>query len=999
MNPLPLKYNPGFSDDEELIRLFVVRGESLDLILRTIGENTGPSNQHVLVVGPRGSGKTVLVRRVAAELRTNPRYAAWFPVIFAEESYEVSTPGEFWLEALFRLADQTKSERWCEAYKEIKQEADDVRVRERALVQLLNFTTESGKRILLIVENLNMLLGEQLTDHDAWDLRHTLVNEPKIMMLGTAVARFSKISNSGKPWFELFGVHTLGPLSLEECSVLWRAITDKDLSESQIRPIQILTGGNPRLIRILAEFANKNSFRDLMSNLTHLIDEHTEYFKSQLDTLPANERKAFVALLDLWDPMPARSVAHNARMPVSTTSAYLNRLVSRGAVAIANFPGRKKLYESAERLYNIYYLMRKRGHPSNRVRAAVRFMVQFYPGRELVRPVADLAREACRLEPSLRADHYEAYKGIVDTCSEELRPEIVEATPAEFFDSPDAPRALRAFGDAKKRRRASALVVRGHTIQHKKGDWVQAATLYRKATEICPEYGHAWAHLGQVLYYWAKKYEEATAALERAVQLSPQDDWAWHHLGRVRLLVRQASGAEKAFRQATELKPSDAAGWVGLSDALHDLGRYEEAEQASKRSIAESRGNEAASGWGHLGELYHYHLSRHQEAEKAYRESLAMEKSRNGWVLFNYGNLLMEHLGRVKEAEESYRQAEVFFRKELEQQPRNAKAWWYLGEIMAETKARHREAVEAFRKAIEFDPAGTCSRHTLIDLLLELGDFEAAEQVCRDEIQVQPSHRSWAELGRLMEKAGRFEKAEECFSNALKFDDERAAWTWLHLGELQLMRLGKTDEARISLQKAADILGWKSDAWPLLLELRLSQGEDIISVIEEANRVVQERRGDPDCLNDLAWRFQQSGREDILVEAERFARQAVQGKKADNWMAVHTLAVILARQGRWREALEIAPSFFDAATEAKAAVRGCIDFAISAASAGYASDVLKILVESRGKTALEPLEVGLRKFLKESPLTAQEISEVANDVADQIRQKQAESHKIPGSAD
>ena len=60
-------------------------------------------------------------------------------------------------------------------------------LRDRALVQLLEFSTERGKRILLIVENLDMLLGDQLKGHDAWDLRHTLVNGARIMMLGTAI--------------------------------------------------------------------------------------------------------------------------------------------------------------------------------------------------------------------------------------------------------------------------------------------------------------------------------------------------------------------------------------------------------------------------------------------------------------------------------------------------------------------------------------------------------------------------------------------------------------------------------------------------------------------------------------------------------------------------------------------------------------------------------------------------------------------------------------------
>ena len=657
MSQLPLKYNPGFADDEDLIRLFVVRQQCLDFILRTIDENNGPSNQHVLVVGPRGSGKTTLVRRVASELRTNSKYNGWFPVIFAEESYEVSTPGEFWLEALLRLADQTKSERWCKAYNEIKLETDDVRVRDRALVQLLEFSTERGKRILLIVENLNMLLGDQLKGHDAWDLRHTLVNEPRIMMLGTAITRFSEISNSGKAWFELFAVHTLDPLSPMECSVLWRAITGRSLPHTQFRPMQILTGGNPRFVRILAEFAHGDSFRDLMNDLIHLIDEHTEYFKSQLDTLPANERKAFVALLDLWDPVTAREVARNARMPVSTASAYLNRLISRGAVSLVEPSGRKKLYQSTERLYNIYYLMRKRGHPSNRVRAAVRFMVQFYSRRQLVKSVARLAREACMLEPNRRADHYEAYKDIVGTCPEELRPDIVEATPIEFFDSPNAPRAVLAYGESKKKESARQLVLRGHTLQDEQGDWVGAEYLYRRATVIDPEYGHAWAHLGVALYAGAKNYKEAIDALEKAVQLSPNDSWAWYHIGKLRESQGNNEEAERAYRRATEFDPTDASGWMGLGSILHDLGRYSESEEAYKAAIKKGRGKQVANGWGELGELYHYHLSRHQEAEEAYRKSLSLHSSNDGLTLLNLGVLLADCLGRVPEAEAYFQNA------------------------------------------------------------------------------------------------------------------------------------------------------------------------------------------------------------------------------------------------------------------------------------------------------------------------------------------------------
>ena len=414
-----LKYNPGVHGDQELVDGFAVRHHNLELILEVIRENTDASNQHLLIVGPRGSGKTTLVRRVAAEIRRDPDLeAVWYPIVFAEESYLISSPGEFWLETLFHLGEQTRDERWDRAYQELRQELDEDRLRQRALAQLMDFATESGRRVLLIVENMNMLLGEQMKGTGDWDLRHTLLNEPRVMLLGTATSRFEGIERIDQAWFELLAIQDLQPLDSEECSALWEAITSEQPHAARLRPIQILTGGNPRLLRILAGFAAGRSFRELMSQLVHLIDEHTEYFKGHLDNLPAQERKVFVSLLELWDPASSRDVAQAARLGVSKTSSLLSRLVSRGAVQLVSQRGRRKIYQASERLFNIYYLMRRRGHPSNRVRAAVAFMVQFYREKELVHAKGALAREAHglpmealdRVAPVLddAADHEEA---------------------------------------------------------------------------------------------------------------------------------------------------------------------------------------------------------------------------------------------------------------------------------------------------------------------------------------------------------------------------------------------------------------------------------------------------------------------------------------------------------------------------------------------------------------------------------------------------------------
>ena len=54
MDKVVMKYNPAFLKPEELVASFAVRHGELETIMRIIKENVTKSNQHVLVVGPRG---------------------------------------------------------------------------------------------------------------------------------------------------------------------------------------------------------------------------------------------------------------------------------------------------------------------------------------------------------------------------------------------------------------------------------------------------------------------------------------------------------------------------------------------------------------------------------------------------------------------------------------------------------------------------------------------------------------------------------------------------------------------------------------------------------------------------------------------------------------------------------------------------------------------------------------------------------------------------------
>ena len=54
------KYNPAFLSKDELIESFVVRYAELKLIVQAVQENVTESNQHILVMGPRGIARRCL---------------------------------------------------------------------------------------------------------------------------------------------------------------------------------------------------------------------------------------------------------------------------------------------------------------------------------------------------------------------------------------------------------------------------------------------------------------------------------------------------------------------------------------------------------------------------------------------------------------------------------------------------------------------------------------------------------------------------------------------------------------------------------------------------------------------------------------------------------------------------------------------------------------------------------------------------------------------------
>jgi tetratricopeptide (TPR) repeat protein len=705
-----MKHNPAFLTREELVQSFVVRHVDLELVLERLREGGEGPNQHILLIGPRGIGKTTLVLRVAAAVEAEPELnKKWYPLVFSEESYEVATAAEFWLEAILHLADQTGDARLHATYDELKKQRDEQRLYEQALARLMDFADAQGKRLLVIVENMNMILGEQLSPGDGWTLRHTFQNEHRIMMLGTATTRFDEIENIKKAMYDLFWTHDLRPLDTEECRAVWASVTGKEISARRVRPIQILTGGSPRLLTILAAFAADISLRELMSKLTQLVDEHTTYFKSNLESLPAAERKVYVALADIWSPATAREVADAARFDVNKASALLHRLVQRGAVVEAKKKGRKVSYQVAERMYNIYHLMRRRGGEASRVRAVVDFMVHMYDEEGLVDVTRAIADEACRVDPEVRRDHFAAFRSILEhTSSPEARASLWTSIEPEFFKLEDAPSEIKdllhSSGHVKVREKRTTYVAtpsRGEDAREPWGieQWMEAINqgevsleqmerAARKDVEVTPNRCDAWIRLGLSLSQ-LDRFDEAEAAARKVIELDPKSPLGFVmlgglletrgrdaeaadayerslmleprvagvacSLGNLRQKLKDHSAAEKAFRLAIGIQPSNAAAWNGCSMALGDLERYEEAEKTIRQAIRLDVGD--ANSWIVLSGVL-MEEGRIEESGRALEDALRLYK--DNWNEVVIRSLIASHLvdlGKWQEALEEANRA------------------------------------------------------------------------------------------------------------------------------------------------------------------------------------------------------------------------------------------------------------------------------------------------------------------------------------------------------
>ncbi len=336
---------------------------------------------------------------------------------------------------------------------------------------------------------------------------------------------------------------------------------------------------------------------------------------------------------------------------------------------------------------------------------------------------------------------------------------------------------------------------------------------------------------------------------------------------------------------------------------------------------------------------------------------------------------------------ERHDEAEKAFRKAIEIDPDDSQAWIRLGILLSEKRERHHEAEKAFRKAIEIDPNLAPVWGMLGSLLSKSIDrHNEAEEAFSKAIDINPNiHPIWTLLGNFLSKKERYDEAERALRKAIDINPNFAP-AWGMLGSLLSKNLDRHNEAEKAYNIAIELNPEFQVLWINLFELQYKTLNNPKRALKTAEKYLKSNNRSVQALNSLAWCIYENKYNNLLNKAEEWSREAVQKNELSSHIK-HSLASILGRQEKWDESLKLAQQFLKDDDIIKKGTKEITDYFITAAASGNAKKALEILKQYKDNPTLEPITIGLKIFIGEEFITAQEIKEIGEDVAKRIHEQ------------
>ena len=387
------RFAPYEMSAESVRHLATGREEPLAMVLRTIESNRkeAGANRHLMLMGPRGIGKSFFLRLLQVTL--HDRAVPVELVLLPEEQSNLTNPASLLRELRRVLIGAPPASVMPDLGKQ-PGEAWDQAVED--LATAIDAKTRAGKPPLMVaaVENFDRLLARAFKSKaDQSRLRHWLDNEHRVMLLVTTLAGDLDQRYEDR-LFHSFTHYRLQPwetgeyLDYFERRASHDRIPDASHPRAKIRAISQFTGGSPRMAVILSDLlrADGNPV-DAARILDALVDDLTPYYQDLLwERMPDIPRALFDALIRGGEPCSQSELAARVGLAQNRIAQHFAWLRDNELVyGERETGGRATLYRVADRVLVQYYRTRHLHHQAveTPLAAMTEFLATFYRGDEI----------------------------------------------------------------------------------------------------------------------------------------------------------------------------------------------------------------------------------------------------------------------------------------------------------------------------------------------------------------------------------------------------------------------------------------------------------------------------------------------------------------------------------------------------------------------------------------------------------------------------------------
>ena len=386
------KYTPDEMSEDEFLKRFVVREDIFEEIFEDIkSSDYNVANQHYIILGQRGQGKTTLLRKIQIEVKNDKELSKFLlPIKFAEEQYQIRSLCRLF-EEVAEYLQTLYADDFSTLLDDMEKHFEDDDYELKCFSYLENAVKAKGKKLLLLIDNIDELIGK-LSEKEQRRLREILLTSSTFRIVGGSTKMLEQHYDYSKPFYEFFKIIKLESLNSEESKKFLRSLAREDQKKkinevientpARVETLRRITGGVPRTLVMLFDIfldEDGNAFDDLLK----ILDEATPLYKHRMDDLPSALQEIVHTIAMNWDGMLTKEIATKTKMESKVVSAQLKQLEKYGIVESESI-GKNKIYKIKERFFNIWYLMRfGRKKDRQRVEWLVKFLESWCSKEEL----------------------------------------------------------------------------------------------------------------------------------------------------------------------------------------------------------------------------------------------------------------------------------------------------------------------------------------------------------------------------------------------------------------------------------------------------------------------------------------------------------------------------------------------------------------------------------------------------------------------------------------